>query len=297
MIVRSFLASVVLVCFSASAQGQAKPRRFHDIPYLIPADQVDERLRALGYEIAPGGQDTSSVQMYKGPNDLVMTSFSAGKQKLLGISTLRGVAQSEAAALVAVLRDSLVRVYGPPSGGLTWSDAEGKIVLRSSVTEERKLAVVFLHHASHEMGLVDGEEESRADPAPTAWFRERRPSSRWQPLSLEDSAGVAFDQTRVSRPHAGVIRVWLAWEYLFPRSFYQFSFNTHMQQVEVRCRTKSLRVHTGQFYLNGAIVAETGIPDAWATWEESVPGSRGETIIEGICRSLGPGVGNTKPRS
>jgi hypothetical protein len=118
------------------------------------------------------------------------------------------------------------------------------------------------------------------------WLEERLGRERWLVVYLSgDTAGVAYDRTRVS--DAGTrTYVWTRWDFRQPQRGPDGSRYTHyLKRQLVDCDALASADYSMVVYdTRGSVVHSH--TESYPQMEPAIPGSVGEAILEGICDDL-----------
>jgi hypothetical protein len=284
----------VLLLALWSTPACAQSAVFQEISWGSSVESVTQRLRALGYrEVAPPGL----MLVWGSEAERIGAMF--GPRGLYYLHRARDLGAGEADRAFAEVRDSLIAAIGRRADTLqslraVWVLPSGVIEVERAVPGEYRTShgVVIAHFSPrHEQESAAFVEQYMREHRERnqEWFRSRVDRERWGVLYAEDADAVSYDRRSVNRPSAGVIRLWLRYDYRWTQTrtaYPRERFNYMLEHAEIRCRPMATRRSEAHWYLNGNNVHAMRL-GSFSTWEPVIPGSIGEALATEACRLLG----------
>ena len=106
--------------------------------------------------------------------------------------------------------------------------------------------------------------------------------NRWKPFSNTTEGGLSFDERSVTR-RSGTVSVWVRSDLFRPNELLGHRrFNIVVEQYDVSCSRRILRIHGARNFYNGTTVVQQFI--APTPWSSPEPESVGENLLGAVCR-------------
>jgi hypothetical protein len=279
--VKPKLLSIVLVLVAASALHAQKPETrftFPGIAWGAGYARTAQVLRGMGFAPAEAKNAFANAA-----GDSLYAAFGdAGGLEAMTFTT--HVQASDAWSAFNARAGQLRQALGEPDSTSTrlavWRFDSGDQLF---LAREGGRLVEFYFSAEARAHLA-GDLASAPQDADDgqAWYAARIQGTRWEPLTVGEHIGVAYDPQRASRLADGTLDVWTRWDHAEHESNDDGSrYDSTLEHMRIDCTGE--RMMTLQIIEYDGTHVVNNLTPPGAGWEPTVPETMGEQVIQGIC--------------
>jgi hypothetical protein len=282
---KSKFISIVLVLFAASALHAQKAETRFTFPGIAWGEgyaRTAQVLREIGFAPAEAANIPARAFADDRGDTLYAAFDDAG-----GLETMTFAAHVQASDAWRAFSDraqQLRQSLGEPDSASTrlavWRFDSGDQLF---LAREGSRLVEFYFSAEARAKLAnDLASASQETDDAGAWYAARLQGTRWEPLTVGERMGVAYDPQRASRLADGTLDVWTRWDHAEHESNDDGSrYDSTLEHMRIDCAGE--RMMTLQLIeYDGTRVVNTLTPPR-PDWEPTVPETLGEQVIQGIC--------------
>lgn len=282
-----FAACVLAAALGMPVGAAAQRIEVPGAPWGATRADVARAFEGLGYRILP---DTVAMAIFSATfsrGDGIEHLAVYGPNGLAMLSQIHRLPPPEARLRFGALRDSLVRVLGPPDSAhrTIWVRADGRIELFVRPDSAGLASAAILNRArpNHltELAAAYQATAQAVQARHDAWHAARIDSSRWTRLALADSLGMSFERASVERRQGGAWRVRVRWDWLAPRRQGRQTYDALVHATEIDCANGTFRMGRMQWFLGERRVVDI---DSWDPVTRPVAGSADEVMVRELCR-------------
>jgi len=283
--VKPKLFSIALVLFAASALHAQKAETRFTFPGIAWGEgyaRTAQALRQIGFAPAEAANTEARAFANERGDSLYAAFDDAG-----GLETMTFAAHVQASdawsafnARAQQLREALGEPDSTSTRLAVWRFDSGDQLF---LAREGGRLVEFYFSAEAREKLANdlASASQETDDAP-AWYAARIRGTRWEPLTVGEQMGVAYDPQRASRLADGTLDVWTRWDHAgYETNDDGSRYDSTVEHMRIDCAGE--RMMTLQLIeYDGTRVVSTLTPPR-PDWEPTVPETLGEQVIQGIC--------------